>query len=160
MNVHVISLSRAENDHAILQPSYSGSVAECCVLVVHAHSGLGWLCPWPHWSHMHHQLEKEWRVSHQLLLTITIKFCFLKLPRKLLINQDTTHMWPYCIWSLKVKSCSFCFSYKHRNCSFRPNDPSWLPEHGNNTHKIKQINSIYLNFIKISGTKVINKLSV
>lgn len=45
VNVHVISLSRAENDGAIIQPSYSGSMAECCVLVCNAYSGLGWLCP-------------------------------------------------------------------------------------------------------------------
>lgn len=44
-NVLVIFLSRAENDDAILQPSHSVGMAECCVLVLHAHSGLGWLCP-------------------------------------------------------------------------------------------------------------------
>lgn len=45
MNVHVIPLSRAENDGAVIQPSYSGGLAERCVLVLHAHSGLGGLRP-------------------------------------------------------------------------------------------------------------------
>lgn len=60
---HGISLFRAENDSAIIQPSYCGSLAQCCVLVFSASGGLGCLCPWPHWSNMHHQLETEWCVS-------------------------------------------------------------------------------------------------
>lgn len=45
MKSHAISLFRAENDSAIIQPSYCGSLAQCCVLVFHASGGLGCLCP-------------------------------------------------------------------------------------------------------------------
>lgn len=80
VDINVLSLSRAENDDAIIQPNYSGSVAQCCVLVLHAGGGVGFLCPWPHRSHMHHQLEEQWCVSfttlHNVLSTLPMTFFF------------------------------------------------------------------------------------
>lgn len=58
-HVGVVVIYRAENDGAIVQLSYSGGMVECCVLVLHAFSGLGQLCSRPNGSYLHHQLEAE-----------------------------------------------------------------------------------------------------
>lgn len=55
-------VSRSETDVSVVQPSDSGSLAQCCVLVLHAHRGLGRLCARPDGSYMHHQLEAKWCV--------------------------------------------------------------------------------------------------
>lgn len=54
---------RPEDDGTLIYTVDYGCMAQCSVLVCHANRGLGWICSWSDWSHMHHQLEEQWCVG-------------------------------------------------------------------------------------------------
>lgn len=66
---------RTEAVNIVIHTSNCGRLAECCVLVSHAHHWLGRICPWPHRSHLHHQLEKQWCVSEDTSLLSVLSLC-------------------------------------------------------------------------------------
>lgn len=70
IDLPVICLLRTEDDRPILQPADRGSVAQRRLLVLHACSGLGWIRPRPHGGDLHHQLEKQRRVSHVSITSV------------------------------------------------------------------------------------------